>query len=373
MSKPVNFTYSDTLRTSQQPQVKQKGITDNTGTPMSASSHGMMISFSRPNVNIGHLAPGQTPMNDSYDYNLNFRGPFARPYPIKHWRKQLNTNGRSGRSGAFVDIANRPGGVTFRGYVAPGITCACDPCGNNVFITFDNKFLQSTSKTIKPQKGPALDDTKNNQVENNGFIQVGPVGDVKSYQIQTGVYETRYICYSNERDARRRTRSVTKLSQSYFSTTKQYLKNKCNLFEQKQSINPIQGNDYTNYYIGDRSTQYSTQDCTNPYETGRSCHNVTYYNPSNRGFSHQGAVESSTRTLKLNVNTITKNASSFRSAWGYAASNAGKYQGESFSPYFIKSKYTLPLAWRHMGNRRNCFKCIGQSQSLSAFWGTGVR
>ena len=69
----------------------------------------------------------------------------------------------------------------------------------------------------------------------------------------------------------------------------------------------------------------------------------------------------------------SKNASSFRSAWGYAASNAGKYQGESFSPYFIKSKYTLPLAWRYMGNRQNCYNCTGPSQSLSAFWGTGVR
>jgi hypothetical protein len=373
MSKPVNFSYSNSLRTSEQPMVKQKGTTNNTGTTMAASSYGVMSSISRPNVNVGHLGPGQTPMNDLYEYNLNFRGPFARPYPMKHWRRQLNVNGNSGRSAALVTIAERPGGTVFRGYIAPGVTCACDPCGNNLFITFDNKFLQSTSKSIKPQKSPALADTKNNQVENNGFIQVGPVDNIQSYQIQTGVYETRYLCYSNERDARKRIRSVTKLSQSYFSSTKQYLKNKCSLFEQKQSINPIQGNDYTNYYIGDRSTQYNTQNCTNPYETGRNCHNVTYYNPSNPKFSNQGAVESSTRTLKLNVDTITKNASSFRSAWGYAASNAGKYQGESFSPYFIKSKYTLPLAWRYMGNRQNCYNCTGPSQSLSAFWGTGVR
>ena len=74
---------------------------------------------------------------------------------------------------------------------------------NNLYITFDNKFLQSTSKTIKPQSAPTLADTTNNKVENNGFIQIG-VADVSgSYQIQTGVYETKPLCCSKERDARR--------------------------------------------------------------------------------------------------------------------------------------------------------------------------
>ena len=690
MSKPVNFSYSNTLTSTQQPIVKQKGTTNNTGTTMSASSNGVMAGFSRPNVNVGHIGPGESPMNNLYEYNLNFRGPFGKAYPMKHWRRQLSVNGKSGRSAALVSLSERPGGTVFRGYVAPGTTCACDPSANNLYVTFDNKFLQSTSHSIKPHSPEVLANTTNNKVENNGFIQIGALGANGSYQIQTGVYETKPLCYSKEKDARKRVRSVTKLSKSYFSSTKQYLKNKGNLFEQKQSINPIniqiqqpivavavtvavtvavgygtntiaysydgitwtglgktifssigrgvawngtlwvavgygtnsiatspdgitwtglgkspfsfggygvawngtlwvavgggtntiatspdgitwtglgnsifssygrgvawngtlwvavgygtntiatsydgitwtglgdsifstrgygvawngtlwvavgegtnsiatsydgitwtglgnsifssgfgvawngtlwvavgygtntiatspdgitwtglgnsiftygfgvawngtlwvavgfgtnsiatspdgitwtglgnsifsQGNgvagntknytnfsndytnfsndytnfsnDYTNFKYGQGSTQYYTQNCTSPFQTGRDCHNITYYNPNNRQFAKQGAVDSSTRLLKLNVDTITKNGNSFRSAWGDAAANAGRYQGESFNPTFIKSKYTRTLAWRRMGDRFSCKGCSGPSQTLSSFW-TAVR
>ena len=375
MSKPVNFSYSNTLTSTQQPIVNQKGTTNNTGTTMSASSNGVMAGFSRPNVNVGHIGPGESPIANLYEYNLNFRGPFGKAYPMKHWRRQLSVNGKSGRSAALVSLSERPGGTVFRGYIAPGTTCACDPSGNNLYITFDNKFLQSTSKTIKPQSAPTLADTTNNKVENNGFVQIGEVNASGSYQIQTGVYETKPLCCSKERDARKRTRSVTKLSKSYFSSTKQYLKNKGNLFEQKQSINQIQGNDYTNFKYGQGSTQFYTKNCTSPFlvvnEIGY-CNKLTYYNPNNRQFAKQGAVDSSTRLLKLNVDTITLNGNSFRSAWGDAAANAGRYQGSSFNPTFIKSKYSLPLAWRRMGDRFSCNGCSGPSQTLSSFW-TAVR
>ena len=71
MSKPVNFSYSNTLTSTQQPIVKQKGTTTNTGPTMSASSNGVMSGFSRPNVNVGHIGPGESPMNNLYEYNLN--------------------------------------------------------------------------------------------------------------------------------------------------------------------------------------------------------------------------------------------------------------------------------------------------------------
>lgn len=372
MSKPVNFSYSNSLTSTQQPIVNQKGTTNNTGTTMSASSNGVMAGFSRPNVNVGHIGPGESPMNNLYEYNLNFRGPFGKAYPMKHWRRQLSVNGKSGRSSALVSLSERPGGTVFRGYIAPGTTCACDPSANNLYITFDNKFLQSTSHSIKPHSPEILANTTNNKVENNGFIQIGAFGANGSYQIQTGVYETKPLCYSKEKEARNKTRSVTKLSKSYFSSTKQYLKNKGNLFEQKQSINQISGNDYTNNLLGQRSTQFNTQNCTSPYQTGRDCHNITYYNPNNTQFAKQGAVDSSTRLLKLNVDTITRNGNSFRSAWGDAAANAGHYQGASFNPTFIKSKYTRTLAWRRMGDRFSCNGCSGPSQTLSSFW-TAVR
>jgi len=372
MSKPVNFSYSNTLTSTQQPLVKQKGTTNNNGTTMAPSSNGVMSGFSRSNVNVGHIGVGESAREDLYDYNLDFRGPFGKAYPMKHWRRQLSMNGKSGRSKALVSLSERPGGTVFRGYKSDGTNCSCDIDENNIYITFDNKFLQSTSKSIKPQTPSTLADTNSNKINNNGAIQIGEIGTPNSYQIQTGVYETKPLCYSKEKDARKRIRSVTKLSKSYFSSTKQYLKNKGNLFEQKLSTNNISGNDYTNKNIGDRSTQFSTNNCTNPYQTGRNCNNVTYYNPNNTQYAKQGAVDSSTRLLKLNLDTITKNGNSFRSAWGDAAANAGHYQGASFNPTFIKTKYTRPLAWRRMGDRSSCKGCSGPSQTLSSFW-TAVR
>ena len=45
MSKPVNFSYSNTLTSTQQPIVLQKGTTNNTGSTMAASSNAAMAGF----------------------------------------------------------------------------------------------------------------------------------------------------------------------------------------------------------------------------------------------------------------------------------------------------------------------------------------
>ena len=85
------------------------------------------------------------------------------------------------------------------------------------------------------------------------------------------------------------------------------------------------------------------------------CFNTTIYKPNNTQFQTQGAVSSSTRLLKLQVDTITKNGNSFRSAWGDEGANAGRYQGTSMSPYFLKNKYTpgLPRCYGNNGSKYN--------------------
>ena len=386
MSKPTNFSYSNTLINTQQKPVLNKGPTNNTGntssTVMPASSPALMPGFSRPNVNIGHVLSQQTSTEQiaaTYKINLYYRGPFQKPYPMKHWRRQLSVNGQSGQSmrGSLGQI-DRPGGTTFRGYAPEFATkCTCDPDGSNIFITFDNKFLQSTSCTIKPQKQAPLEGTFNgDKIYNPGFVNVGT--EPSGYHIQTGIYQTKSLCNSQETKAQTRVRTSGLLSKSYFVSNKEYLKNKCSLFSQKQSINPIQGNNYTAELEGQRSTQYATQNCTGSYtiaDSGKTCTNVTYYNPSNSKFQKQGAVDSSTRLLRLQVDTITKNANSFRSAWGDAAANAGKYQGNDFQPTFIKSKFTLPLSWSRQGDKYICGnpnyknqQCSGPRTTLGTFW-----
>ena len=193
MSKPVNFSYSNNLSSTRQPIVNNKEANTNNGMP--ASSSGVISGMSRPNVNLGH-AP-QTDYIENYNNAKNYIGPFAKAYPIKHWRRQLSMNNSRGRTATSISVVERPGGTVFRGYT--NNNCKCDENNNNLFVTFDNKFLQSTSQTIKP---PATimesSGTVNNKLQNNGYIQIGNENDHDSYQIQTGVYNTKNICYTPE-------------------------------------------------------------------------------------------------------------------------------------------------------------------------------
>jgi hypothetical protein len=246
-------------------------------------------------------------------------------------------------------------------------------------VTFDNKFLQSNSKSIKPSANIEVSSgTNNNKIQNNGVIQIGAVDASNSYQIQTGIYTTKTMCNTPENNVIKS--AVTLLSKSYYSDNKAYLKARCKTYGQKQSIQEIPGNNYgtsTNpVYPSDSPTgsqEFVTNNCTNPYQTGRQCSNTTIYKPSNAQFATQGAVDNGTRLAKLKYDTITKNGASFRTAFGEAAANAGKYQGgyNGSSPYFLKSKYNAPLAWKRNGQKTVCSngnKNCGPGQTLSSFW-----
>lgn len=362
MSKPINFSYSNTLTSTRQPMVDLKPKKYENGMP--STSPGIVASMSRPNVNLGHNP--QTTIESNYNTAVNFRGPFRKAYPMKHWRKQLTANGKSGRTANSISDLEKPGGSVFRGYTDNN--CDCNDSNNNQFVTFDNKFLQSPYSSIKPSStSQPVSGTINNKIQNNGLVQVGDPNDPNSYQIQTGIYNTKNMCSTPQRNNVIKSAS-TIISKSYYTDSKAYLKARCKSFEQKQSIQEIPGNTYNSKTIAENSTQFQTNNCTNTYQTGRNCKNVTYYKPNNTPFAKQGAVSSSTRMLKLNKDTITLNGNSFKSAWGDAAANAGKYHGESMSPYFVKNKNSKNLVWSRTGNKQICKDKCGKSQTLSSFW-----
>jgi len=416
MSKPTNFSYSNNLISSRQPIADNKGSVFVKGNPVgpipagppksTPSSAAIMGGMSRPSVNVGH-APG-TSAESNYNHAKDFIGATGNaciqsPFPMKHWRRQLAMNGKSGRSAASVEIANRPGGTSFRGYhftdsvYYDNVTkswrssCNCDGSGNNIFITFDNKLLQNTSKSIKP---PSVIPSApmgsgggqvGNKIYNPGYVQIGPL-DANgnnlpgSYQIQTGVYNIKRICGTPENNVIKYSAN-TNLSQAYYSDSRAYLKARCKLYTQKLSTIEISGNEYidsagnaippSNSSTG--SQVFQTNNCPYPYQTGKNNNcNTTIYKRSNAQFATQGAVDNGTRLAKLKYDTITLNGNSFRSAWGQAAANAGKYHGDlnTTAPYFIKSKYTPPMAWRRRGNKQVCNGCTGGPRTvLSSFWG----
>lgn len=95
-------------------------------------------------------------------------------------------------------------------------------------------------------------------------------------------------------------------------------------------------NDYIYYTISSNKTLSELiEGPTNP----SGCSKV-YYKPSNYQFAMEGAVMSSTRNLKLNVDTINKNIAINKKRVGIQdATNLVNPSGEITVPYYLKAKY----------------------------------
>ena len=105
--------------------------------------------------------------------------------------------------------------------------------------------------------------------------------------------------------------ATTNLSQTYYANTGAYLRSRGQSFKTNTDIHKIPGIDYANSngpiwpetdQLNGNSSMYAsnaliagTSTCTQP---------VTIYKPNNSGFSTQGAVSSSTRTLKSKENAL---------------------------------------------------------------------
>ena len=127
-------------------------------------------------------------------------------------------------------------------------------------------------------------------------------------------------CCNEEYKAKRRTMyASTNLQKKYYTTTKQYLQNRCKTYEQK-SFNfvplhkdmdnkPGGPETLTNTYLA--NCYPNTTDDTSGLVNHTGCR-LTVYKPNNYQFAKQGAVDCSTRNLKLNVTTISTNAASIQ-------------------------------------------------------------
>lgn len=297
MSRPTNFNVSNTLTTT-----KMGGpIVSKTG-------------------NVYSVYPSHT---SPYADNRFITNPteygsssFGRPVPIKHWRRQLirvtTSPGVTGTTGSTR------GKVTLRVLDAPGGTvmrtdgsCACNTSANG---TINNAYISTDSAvTLSPGEGSNV-----TTVYNPGYVEYG---DQKIY---TGIYNTRHIGPCPQLRPVRT--GSTLLSKAYYSDTRALLHARGRTFDQNSRAN--------------------TEMCVRPeYQNtaGSACFIEPVVKPNNTPFKTQGAVSAGLRMERLKQTTITKNGSSFLSAFGMAAANAGKYHGSSFTPYFIKNKMQNPV------------------------------
>jgi len=119
--------------------------------------------------------------------------------------------------------------------------------------------------------------------------------------------QTPGLCCNEQRKALRRVRPAsTNLSKRYYTTTKGYLQNRCQTYEQrafnfvtsgKPLANPGTPQALSNTYVANcYPTTCQSKDCSQ-----------VIYKPSNPQFATEGGVSSSARTFKLAVTSVEKN------------------------------------------------------------------
>ena len=232
------------------------------------------------------------------------------------------------------------------------------------------------------------------------------------------------LCCNDQRKALKHVRSYgnTILKKNYYQTTKQYLQNRCQTYEQR-SFNfysgPISSDAQTainngtinaqallnakpgsplselNLYVAQcfpstcnsitglsGQPDITTLPCLNPtvnpdilqfypqpVTQSKGC-KIVVYKPSNPQFANEGGVSSSLRTLKLGVTTLEKNAANTRIYQG--ASSVNTYidaGGLPFTPFVYKNKTplcspSLPFYWQ--GNvQTNPKTCIRHPTNLN--------
>ena len=240
--------------------------------------------------------------------DLTISGPEFKPNPIRQWRKQLIPNAGSGvpnrRAGICMPI-DLPGGSVYLGDVNANTNC----------------LLNATADTTG---------LKENIVRfNNTNFQFNDISGCLSG-------------HCNPEKNRIRA-STTILSKKYYTDHNSYMRSRCNLYNQKLTALPAPNITYVDAAgdllpVSETTAVRQTQNCSVscPKSPGVSCQ--TIYKPNNQQYAKQGAVDSSDRITRLKLNTVNKNAASYKNIFG---SSASRYLGMASTPYFVKSKFQV--------------------------------
>lgn len=252
----------------------------------------------------------------------NLAPPLRKAGPIKHWRKQLIPEDNRTFSKSVMHYFDTPGNtVNLRN--SPDNCISCDDNGNSNFY---NIYIAGISETAQPSYPDAT--SNDYDTVNNTCRACNP----EAHVIKT---------------------ARTKMDKNYYTDSRAYLKSRCKTYDENIVLSKLTDN--PNRYIDTNGIAIPPSNSVNGSQVfNTNCYNnqcgdntntigTTIYKPNNRQFAQQGAASSSARIAKLKYETITKNGSSFKSALGASAANAGRYMGTTEAPYFIKSKYQQPL------------------------------
>ncbi|MDA9072301.1 hypothetical protein N9K75_00345 [bacterium] len=213
--------------------------------------------------------------------------------------KGTSLGGGFGGSGLLNEIQDKPGSYIVKQNI---------PTNEVDANTIDNSCKTCESVAIVSSYYP-----------NNSYLTDNPN--------QTTTTSRKFCCNEEYKAKRRSMYASTNLKKNYYTTTKQYLQNRCKTYEQKSFnfVSPYQDTvnkpggpeTLTNTYLANcypnttDDKSINTKDDKLGYVNHTGCR-LTVYKPNNYQFAKQGAVDCSTRNLKLNVTTISTNAASIK-------------------------------------------------------------
>lgn len=258
--------------------------------------------------------------------NSNVDANAFRSRPLKHYRKQYgNTNNKQTNSTNQLKSLEQPGGSSIK----------------------SNTYVTSCTNNEAPGVSmiPDFSLRQNNKVGRNGNPTNITYTNNNNQTKEFYNFKTCLDICDPPSKARKLTQTQTIINVNvakpkYYQTAKSYLQSRCKTLQQQTTISKITGNTYNSNTIGNNSVEFNSTSCFMP----KSCNKVIY-KPSNSKFDTQGAVSSSSRLLRLKLNTVqtaAKNAdknNNFGPNGDTSIANALAYSGKPEAPFTIKSKY----------------------------------
>lgn len=244
-----------------------------------------------------------------------------RARPIKQWRKQLIPVDVSGKSRSSMSIQSAPGSSV----VISNECCSSKP-GN--LINYD---IPKSPFSVELHLG-ALRGKEQRNICNTCESEQEPIitnmSGIKDTKIQKFNFNTKAYLRSRNKSFASNQNGAMKPNIIYAKQSG------CCVVPIPYSDDNVDGTQNRTSFVTPPQTSNDTTICINKPTN-------VIIKPNNQQFFQQGAVSSSSRLDRLKYNTVTANANGFSTAWGAAASNAGKYRADGNSPYFIKSKNNI--------------------------------
>ena len=243
--------------------------------------------------------------------------------PIKQWRKQLIPVEVSGKSNSSMPIHDRPGSNNIiQNECCKNITQ--DGKSNIIYHQIEKKVF-SDDKYLSSLRGK---ERRNICETCNDDISINTDG-IKDVKLQKYNFDTKSYLRSRNKSFASNQNGAMKPGITYSNH------NGCCNYPIPYSNDNVNGTQIrVSFVYPSISNDLPSGECVNkPVDI--------VVKPNNQQFFQQGAVSSSSRIHRIKYNTVTQNANGFSTAWGAAASNAGKYRGDGNSPYFIKSKNNI--------------------------------